>query len=141
VESFHNKRDLKVAFFESDTYFKRVQAQLKQKGSKGFLIFKQKLMSAPIVMSVNSQNVLFEIVDETVQWLITSGIIEWAKKVDWRKMIENSEQDEEELRPKVLDFDSLSHGFVIWLIPCGISSLIFLIERIISPLRRWLRKY
>jgi hypothetical protein len=123
---FHANPEVKLAFFGTERFFYKKKHYYKKDGKRGFSILKQKLLSSPVGMTVMYRNILFDIVDETVQWLISGGIVNWAKKVDFRSELRPFDPDRDE--PKVLDFDDLSHGFAIWLISCGISFLGFVFE-------------
>jgi hypothetical protein len=123
---FHANRDVKLAYFESETFFRQLQFRFKSENLKGFSILEEKLLSVPVGMSVVHQNVFFEVLDDTVQWLITGGIVDWAKRVDLRNNYRPFNGDVG--GPKVLVFSDLSHGFAIWLTMCGFSFFTFLLE-------------
>lgn len=83
---------------------------------------------------LNHHNFLIELADETVQGLITGGIMQYS--------IKNTEiRDNSELRlmreklnhlfPEklsILSMEDLSYGFVLWIYACMISTAAFLFE-------------
>jgi len=71
-------------------------------------------------------NFFFPIVDKAVQQLTDTGIVNnWVKTVLQTKI-----KMEKVKNAKVLLVNDLSFGFVIWLVSCGISVVIFACEMI-----------
>lgn len=75
-------------------------------------------------------NFLSQLTEEVLQRLITAGISQWQMKFHtdfWFPKYPNDKNSE----PTVLCVDDLNFGFIIWLIACGISGLMFLCEILI----------
>jgi hypothetical protein len=136
LKHFHASDEIKVAFFHLESYFKDKMYEFRQSGSRNFLFLKQKLMSVPIAMAVDDNYVFFEVFDNTVQWMIAGGIVDWAKNID----IQNKYRPlpEEIASPKMLTFDDLSHGFAIYLGFCGVSLISFLVEKVSISVKQWI---
>jgi hypothetical protein len=131
LKYFHANDELKLAFYHSEEYFNMQKIIFKDYGLRKLLFLKQKVMSAPVGMSV-FPNRFYEVFDETVQWLITGGIVDWAKKIDIFN--EAGPIEEEKAGPNVLGFNDLSHGFAVWLATCGISCICLIIEKMLSQI-------
>ncbi|KAL7013033.1 hypothetical protein ACKWTF_015163 [Chironomus riparius] len=87
--------------------------------------FQMNSLAAGLGMARNS--FLWPIFDDVINKLIPSGILQYLLELYAYFMYEKYDWSPKKY-PKVLTFDDLSFGFVLWLTACGMSVLGFLIE-------------
>lgn len=100
-----------------------------------------RLVLAMMGMQFPRNHKLFEVFDKKLQQLFVSGLIDfeakeclfWLKPDSYRKHRHEFENDD----PKVLTFDDLEAGFVIWATSILISIFVFLIEWLTNIREFW----
>lgn len=110
----------KLAFFLTQGHYSFLTFQCDLIG----IIFETKILRYPNGFALFQNSDIFQIFEETLQHLISSGITLHHDRLDERSIL----QKEQEKEPKVLAINDLSFGFVVWLIACGISLLGFFVE-------------
>jgi hypothetical protein len=88
------------------------------------LTLKENYFTVPIGFEFSSQfSPFFKTGNEIIGWLLNGGILQYWHKLEMVKTIE-----EDAAGPKVLLFNDLSFGFVLWLAACLISTTGYMLE-------------
>jgi hypothetical protein len=89
------------------------------------------IMKLPIgfEFSVNQHDIFIDLTNDVISWLLQGGIINY-----WKKFNETVKSNENFNEPVQLFLDDLDFGFVIWLVACGFSTVIFILEFIFEYL-------
>lgn len=86
---------------------------------------------------------LFDVTKNVVNELIPSGIPQYL--YIFHKWIRFSRTSVYKYfkSPKIFNIEDLSFGFVLWLIACGISFIVFVLEMIMWPkvVKSWISKW
>lgn len=102
------------------------------------IVLKEVLFRYPVGLKIYSVSTTFELLENTLQHIIPFGIpqhlIEFHNWMLYGRLI-----DPDLNEPQVFTLESLSFGFIIWLVACGISLLGYIMEQLHIRLRRHLR--
>ena len=85
------------------------------------------ISSLPAGLGMNRNSFLWPIFDDVINKLIPSGILQHLLELYAYFMYEKYDWSPKKY-PKVLTFDDLAFGFILWLTACGVSVLGFLAE-------------
>lgn len=121
--------DAKLAFSMTRDEKEWLDNQFKRSG----IILSERLCGVPMTIRTFSNHFMFQLMEETVQWMLNGGIFNALFR---RHNFDNSENrvENEERRLnlmnelKILSLDDLSFGFYIWLVASGICCLMFVGE-------------
>jgi hypothetical protein len=114
---FINKQELFKSWNELVNKIKPFEGQMP-------LILKENYVSAPVGFLFSDKfHPFLQIGNEVIGWLLNGGILQHWKKFEENPMIQEIPEG-----PKVLLFDDLSFGFVLWLSACGISAAGLVLE-------------
>jgi hypothetical protein len=99
--------------------------------SGGFL--KEDLYSFITGFTILHFHFLFELADETVQFMLSGGILQHSFEMDDYSMNKDVFEDAKHFlcsngKSKVLTMDDLSYGFTLWMISCMVTLIVFLLE-------------
>lgn len=90
-------------------------------------------------MGVSLNNILGDLLSETVSRIVQSGILNHLREEGiWRmyKRLENIVEDNR----RIFSLSDLEFGFVLWLASCGVSIVVFFIELSSLIIKRWVKK-
>lgn len=87
-------------------------------------------------LSVNQHSFLYNTFNEVMEKIVPAGIPQYLYKFHQEQMYKIYEP-EADGSPKVLTFDDLSFGFVLWLGTCGVSLAGFLLELVGLVIRKF----
>lgn len=98
---------------------------------------KERLIGSTIAVGVARNNFLFPLLNEVFDQLISGGIPQHLKKFhDERLMyVRRVRAQKNETIKDSFTMDDLDYGFKIWIITCGVSSLVFLLEFLVVYLK------
>jgi hypothetical protein len=86
------------------------------------LKLQQNIISVPLFFGVTKHCFLIPLADKVIPWLLQGGIIQYLRKNELeRELIEKDEL-------KVLSVSDLSFGFVVWLVACAASTIMYLVH-------------
>jgi hypothetical protein len=80
---------------------------------------------------------MFHLADKVIGPLIPSGILQHSH--DYHFFYTEMKDKPEELGPQVFRVTDLSFGFVLWLLACGVCSIVFIVEWLIPRVKRLIR--
>lgn len=103
---------------------------------------KENLMSYQLGLATSWNSFIFSTAQKAIRQLIPTGIPQEVKKFHLENLYHARQDDKR--GPNVLRLSDLSFGFLIWLVACGVSSVVFMIEffvgKILFELRKLLKK-
>jgi hypothetical protein len=102
-----------------------------------FIILEEYLLRTQMGLIFVKNHFMFHLTDKVVGELIPSGILQHSHDYHW--FFTDMKDKPEELGPQVLRVTDLSFGFVLWLIACGISTAVFVVEWLIPRVKRIIR--
>lgn len=85
------------------------------------------MISIPKVLMLESLHYMFDVIEETMQWLIPSGIIQHSEDF-YYWLVHREKYIDPDDGPKVLTLNDLSYGFIIWLIAISAVIVEFFME-------------
>lgn len=96
-------------------------------GGSAIILKNFKLLDDSMNFGITRNSILYEPLNEVLEKLNPSGIIQHLIEFhSW--IIDHKFELVAEKHPRILTFDDLSFGFVLWLAACGISAIGFIIE-------------
>ncbi|KAG5670801.1 hypothetical protein PVAND_001039 [Polypedilum vanderplanki] len=91
-------------------------------------------MTIPVGLATESLHFMFENIEDTIQWLIPSGIIKQSEDF-YYWVLYGKNHFEIDDGPKILTMSDLSYGFNIWLITCLATIFEFFIEILVHRIK------
>jgi hypothetical protein len=140
----NNSDPTKFAIFWSHQKLINLIMNKKQNGEdegregRKLIILQKKFLSHPVGVAMDFNQPIFEAIKYVVNCLHTGGLIQHAMKNDFDDKYSVPEPEIQGL--KVLCYDDLNYGFIIWLAACGISTIVFMCEIIIFSMRKLIKK-
>lgn len=96
---------------------------------KNPLILKEVYMTSLIGVAAPKNHFLFDALESTIQLLIPAGVPQYMWTFHYNTFFSSYRYKEKKKKqPKVLSFDNLSFGFVVWLNVCGAATFCFFVE-------------
>jgi hypothetical protein len=86
---------------------------------------REKFITYPVSIGTVNSNFLAQFVKETFSLLLQNGIVQHFLEREENIYTRNVKEPS---KPKVFTLKDLAFGFEIWLISCGISTFVFLVE-------------
>lgn len=135
-----NDDKAKLAFL-----FSNIQAQFLNIYCKNSTVRKMKFEHAKkfvlsLMLITNDNDILSQLINDVEGIYFEAGLMTHLLREGIRRFWKEKFIDEEDNR-KVLTLTDLEHGFVLWIIACGISLTAFIIELCFSQLARNFRKF
>lgn len=110
----------KLAFFIDHETLVKFSIYCRKTG----IAFVDKITRYPTGFAIYPNSDIFEVLDETLQLLVTNGLASYFHK----RVHHVLKFKDDQKHPKVLSCDDLSFGFIVWLVACAISAFIFIVE-------------
>lgn len=106
--------------------------RIQTKTTQPILKLEEKFLTAPAGFVLLRNHFLYDAIDEIIQLTVPMGIPQyWEAFYDWvQERTINIDVDE---GPKILAFQDLDFGFVIWINTCGFAILSFICELFCWP--------
>jgi hypothetical protein len=86
---------------------------------------REKFITYPVSIGTVNSNFLTQFVKETFSRLLQNGIVQHFLEQEENIYTRNVKEPS---KPKVFTLEDLAFGFEIWLISCGISTFVFVVE-------------
>ncbi|KAG5673225.1 hypothetical protein PVAND_003289 [Polypedilum vanderplanki] len=95
-----------------------------------FLVLKETFLTLPVAFMTRSNHFMYHAINEVVDVIIPTGIPQHWFQVQWNHLINGFDHwdHSQDFELKSFILDDWDFGFHLWLICCGISFLVFIIE-------------
>jgi hypothetical protein len=98
------------------------------------LFLDKPFITMPVAMVTFPNHFMFQVINEVMEKIIPAGIPQyWYSLQKWERYIKTRVKIRSLEELKSLSLDDDGFGFVIWLVACGVSSAVFLVEMLSWP--------
>jgi hypothetical protein len=124
----------KATIFGLEIQLSQVNNYKLKSGVSSLILLQEKVHSFYLGLVFDRGNPFFDIIDELILYLMSGGLIQFWRKT--RLMHRGMFKIQEKVPPQVLTMGHLEIGFLICLIPMGLSLIAFLIEASVGFYRK-----